>query len=350
MSAARRFGKFHLGSIIVAAVWLAVGGRPSVAADAELIAAGKKEGTVLWYTALIVDQMVRPIANAFEKEYGIKVRFVRSDQAEIVVKVINEAHAHSVQADVVDGIGNIPALKREGVVMKWLPDVAKRLPPEYSDADGYWIAMSFFVMTPGFNTDLVPRGTEPRTYADLLDPKWKNKMLWSSNPTATAAPGFIGTVLTEMGEGPGMAYLHKLADQRIVSMKVSGRQILDQVVAGEFPLALQIFNNHPGISAAKGAPVDWIPMSPSMEIFQAAAVTKDAPHPNAGKLLVDFILSDKGQTIMRDADYLPVSLDVLPRDPRLKSDGKLFRPLFMTSEQLDAAMPKWVGIYEDLFR
>jgi ABC-type Fe3+ transport system substrate-binding protein len=320
------------------------------AADASLIAAAKKEGSVVWYTSMIIDQLVRPIADAFEKDYGVKIDYVRSDQTEIVLRLINEAKAGGVRADVFDGIGNVPAIKREGLAMKWLPDIAKTLPPQYSDPEGYWIATNFFAMTPGFNTNLVPRGTEPRTLKDLLDPKWQGKMAWSSNPTATSAPGFIGVALTELGETDGMAYLRQLAGQKITGLKVSARQVLDQVIAGEYAIALQIFNNHPGISAAKGAPVDWIPMPPGLSVLQAAGVTKDAPHPNAGKLLIDFLLSDKGQTIFREADYLPVSSDVAPKDPRLKPDGKNFRAVFYTSEQLDAVMPKWVKIYEELFR
>ena len=332
------------------AVALALGANVSCAADAALIAAAKREGSVVWYTSLIIDQLVRPAVDAFEKEYGVKVQYVRSDQTEIVLRLVNEAKAGGVKADVFDGIGNVPALKREGLVLKWLPDIAKDMPPQYSDAEGYWIATNFFAMTPGFNTDLVPRGTEPRTMRDLLDPKWKGKMAWSSNPTATSAPGFIGVALTEMGETEGMNYLRQLSQQKISSAKVSARQILDQVIAGEYSIALQIFNNHPGISAAKGAPVDWIPMAPGLSVLQVTGVTKDGPHPNAGKLLVDFLLSDKGQTIFREADYLPVSSHVAPKDPSLKPDGTRFRALFLTSEQLDAVMPKWVKVFDDLFR
>ena len=323
---------------------------PTLAADVALIAAAKKEGSVVWYTSLIIDQLVRPAVEVFEKEYGVKVEYVRSDQTEIVLRLVNEAKAGGVRADVFDGIGNVPALKREGLVLKWLPDASKDMPKEYSDPEGFWVATNFFAMTPGFNTDLVKRGTEPRTMKDLLDPKWKGRMVWSSNPTATSAPGFIGVALTEMGETDGMNYLRQLSQQKIASAKVSARQILDQVIAGEYAIALQIFNNHPGISAAKGAPVDWIPMPPGLSVLQVTGVTKGAPHPNAGKLLVDFLLSDKGQTIFREADYLPVSSHVAPKDPNLKPDGTRFRALFLTSEQLDEKMPKWVKIFDDLFR
>jgi ABC-type Fe3+ transport system substrate-binding protein len=319
-------------------------------ADASLIAAAKAEGQVVWYTSFVVDSLVRPMADAFEKTYGIKVNYVRSDQTEMVLRLINESHAGKVQADVFDGIGNEPAARRAGLVLKWQPDIVHSLPQQYFDADGYWTATNFYAMTPGYNTDLVPRGTEPRTLQDLLDPKWKGKMVWSSNPTATSAPGFIGLVLTDMGEDKGMAYLRALAKQDITGVKASGRQVMDEVVSGEYPLALHIFNNHPGISAAQGAHVDWIPMNPAFSLMQVAGVTAGAPHPNAGKLLVDFILSDAGQRILRDGDYLPVANDVAPKNPALKPDGTKFRAIYLTQDQLDAAMPKWVKVFGDLFR
>jgi iron(III) transport system substrate-binding protein len=336
--------------LILGAAMLSMNVLPAAAADASLIAAAKAEGKVVWYTSFVVDSLVRPMATAFEKAYGVKVDYVRSDQTEMILRLINEAQAGRVQADVFDGIGNMPAARRAKLVMKWQPNSVRGLPPQYFDADGYWTATNFYAMTPGFNTDLVPRGTEPRTLEDLLDPRWKGKMVWSSNPTATSAPGFIGLVLTEMGDDKGMNYLRALAKQNVTGLKVSGRQVMDEVVAGEYPIALHIFNNHPGISAAQGAHVDWIPMNPGLSLLQVAGVTASAPHSNAGKLLLDFIASDQGQRILRDADYLPVANDVLPKDPSLKPDGTKFRAIFLTSEELDASMAKWVKIYDDLFR
>ena len=85
-------------------------------------------------------------------------------------------------------------------------------------------------------------------------------------------------------------------------------------MAGEYSIALQIFNNHAVISAAQGAPVAWIPMNPAMGVLSVVSVTAGAPHPNAGKLLVDFLASPDGQNIFRDADYIPVDPAVPPKD------------------------------------
>jgi ABC-type Fe3+ transport system substrate-binding protein len=305
------------------AMAFAVGGTCARAADATLIDAAKKEGRVVWYTTQILNQFARPAAEAFEKKYGIRVDVIRADSNEVALRILNEARAGQVLADAFDGTAAVASLKKSDLVLRW---------------------------TPGFNTDLVPKGTEPKTYADLLDPKWKGKIVWNTAPAPSAAGGFIGLVLTDMGEDKGMAYLRDLAKQNIAGLQVAARQVLDQVIAGEYPLALNIFNNHAVISAAKGAPAAWVPMNPAMAVLSVISVSKDAPHPTAGKLLVDFLVSEEGQKLYRDAEYMPIDPAVAPRDPAMRPDGKKFKAVTFTPEQIEANMPKWAGVYQLLFR
>ena len=324
---------------------------PLQAADPALIAAAKKEGEVVWYTTQIVNQLVRPVTAAFEKKYpGIKVRSTRANATETAVKILNESKAGRVQSDIFDGTTTVVPLKAEGYVLKWLPDAAKEYPAELKDPEGFWIANNLFVITPGFNTSLVKKGTEPRTYADLIDPKWRGKLAWNGFPTSSGAGGFIGTVLTEMGQEKGMAYLRALSKQNVANLRGSAREVLDQVIAGEYSVALQIFNHHAVISAKKGAPVDWIPMEPATVTLSVASIHKNAPHPNAAKLLVDFIVSKEGQEVFRRADYLPAHPEVPASVPTLKpSEGK-FRAHFFTPEQTEDSMPKWKLVIDELFR
>src|SRR5438552_1774131 len=189
------------------------------AADAALIAAAKKEGEVVWYSTQIISQLVRPVTTAFEKKYpGIKVRATRANATETAVKILNESRAGRPQSDLFDGTTTVVPLKNEGYVLKWLPEAAKEYPDDLKDPEGYWIANNLFIITPGFNTGLVPRGTEPKTYQDMLDPKWRNKMVWNGFPTSSGIGGFVGTVLTEIGQENGRGYLRELAKQNIASL------------------------------------------------------------------------------------------------------------------------------------
>lgn len=340
----RRVGWKIVAAKLLSLLWIG----PSFAADQSLIDAARKEGQVTWYTVQIVDQIVRPIADAFEKKYGIHVNYVRANSNEIGLRVINEARAGKIQASVIDGVQTTVMLKREGLVLKWVPDI--NLPANLFDKDGYWVACNFYINTPGFNTDLVPKGTEPQTFDDLLNPRWKGKLAWNVQPSVSAGQGFVGSVLIAMGEEKARKYLASLAKQNITPLLVSGRQVLDLVISGEYPIGLQIFNNHAFISANKGAPVSWIKMQPPLVTYSVMSVLKDGPSLNAGKLLVDFIVSEEGQRVFSQAGELPVHPDVKPRDPTLIPDGVTFKGTFLTPEALDTNLGPWSKIFDEYFR
>ena len=145
---------------IALALFASLAASAANAADAALIAAAKKEGEVVWYSTQIISQLVRPVTTAFEKKYpGIKVRSTRANATETAVKILNESRAGRVQSDLFDGTTTVVPLKKEGFVLQWLPDAAKEYPDDVKDPEGYWIANNLFIITPGFNTGLVPKGT-----------------------------------------------------------------------------------------------------------------------------------------------------------------------------------------------
>lgn len=323
--------------------------QPAAAANQALIKAAKKEGSLTWYTVHIVNQMVLPLVHAFEKKYGIKVNYVRANSQAIVLRVLNEAAAGHVLCDVFDGSSTVPALKHHNLVLKWLPDEAKNFPPQEVDPDGYWIALYVQVLTDAYNRNLVPAGTEPKSWQDYLNPKWKGKLVWSSDNSTSAGAGFVGLVNRELGKTKGRAFLEKMAKQQIVGVPVSNRQILNQVIAGEYPIGLQISNHHVLLSAKKGAPVSWTPISPAMVSFVTGSVAKGAPHPNAGKLFLDFLVSNEGQAIYRDHGYPPANPKLQTKYRKYIPNGKNFRAQYFTPEQIDAHLASWYKEYKNIF-
>jgi iron(III) transport system substrate-binding protein len=321
----------------------------ATAADQALIDAAKKEGTVTWYTTLIANQMARPAISAFQNKYGITVNSVRGDTSALIVRIQNEAQAGKTQADVIDTTSGTPLLKRMGLLEKWLPDSAKTLPADYIDPEGYWIAASLYILTLGYNTGLVPKGTEPKSLKEVLEPKWKGKLAVSGSASSPGVAGLVGFALTTMGEQAGIEYLKLLARQQPAVIQASTRQVLDMVIAGEYSVGLQILNHHVAFSANRGAPVGWVKLDPAMAAFLALGVVK-GPHPNAGKLLVDFLMSDEGQALFRDADYIPVAPNVPPKDADLRPDGKTFRAIYFTPEKLDENVKRWMDIYSETLR
>ena len=316
-----------------------------------MIEAAKKEGEVVWYSTQIINQLVRPITAAFEKKYpGIKVRYTRANANEVAVKILNESHAGRPQSDVFDGTSTVVPLKQEGYVLQWQPDAAKAYPDLYKDPQGYWVASNIYINTPGYNTSLVPKGSEPRTYQDLLDPKWRGKMAWSALPSASGGVGFIGNVLAEMGEEPRAWPICALfRKQKIANVAAAAREVLDQVIAGEYPIALQIFNHHAVISAKKGAPVDWIKMEPATGTLSVIAIHKNAPHPNAAKLLVDFIISQGGPRGVSRRRLSHGGSGGPRARSQLKPEDGHFRVHFFSPEAMEDNLPKWKQIFDDLF-
>ena len=336
--------------LFVASLMAGGSGRAADAADPALIAEARAEGKVVWYTTLILQQLGAPIAEAFEKKYGIKVEATRNDPGETALRLINEHRAGNMQADVFDASFAPTAMVSEGVLAKYQPASTANWPRELLDPRGYWTAHRLTIITPGYNTSLIKPEEAPKTLPDLLQPKWKGRMAWGINPGVTAATGFIGLILQEYGDEKGMEYLRALARQDITGLKISARAVLDQVIAGEYPMALQILNDNAVISRKKGAPVAWIPMNPAFATVSVVSVTAKARHPNAARLLADFIVSEEGQAIARDHDYIPVHPAVGAPEADMKPDGSRFRSIAFSPEQVDAGMPKWRKIFEDLFR
>jgi len=343
-----RFANF--APVVLALCLGMLGATAAAAADAALVAAAKKEGQVVWYTTLIVSQAVRPLARAFEQKYpGIEVRYSRADSGPTALKILNEARAARVQADVFDGTGTVPPLVRAGLVADYLPVTADNYPPEFKDKNRHWIATNLYFLTPGINTNLIPKRDAPKTLQDLLDPKLRGRIAWSTSATAGAGV-FVGIVLERLGDEAGMSYLRALAKQKIVSIDATSRAVLDQVIAGEYAMALDIFNHHAVLSAAKGAPVDWLKLEPIAAPIQVASLIKAAPHPNAGKLLLEFLTSEEGQHILANVDYIPALPSVPAKVPLLKPDAGGFTADFLPPEILAQKSEQWAAILKDLFQ
>src|ERR1700688_396467 len=335
---------------IIAAVALAAGARADAAEiSGELIAKAKQEGQVVYYTDLIVDQIVRPLASAFEAKYGIKVSYARADSQVNILKMLNEQKAGRVMSDIFGLNTGLEVLIAAGAARQFTTANGEELPARYRDPDHYWVSSHLFVITPALNTDLVPAAQRPRSYDDLLAPYWRDKMVWKPNDL-TGAPGFIGNVLISMGEARGMDYLRKLSQQGIKMVNGSARAVLDQVIAGEYSLSLQILNHHAAISARKGAPVDWVRLDPVTVSPGLVGMTKGGPHPNAGLLFIEFMTSKEGQQIFQKADYLPARPDVPPLIPDLIPETGGFSGTVITPAMTAKGYEHWDDVDKDLFR
>jgi ABC-type Fe3+ transport system substrate-binding protein len=335
--------------------WLGAGALAALAGPAaaqsgdELLAKAKAEKEVVYYTELIVDQIVRPLAAAFERKYGIKVTFWRGDSQAAALRLAMEHKAGRTQADVWSTASGIGALLAGGLIERFTVENASALGPQFRDPAGYWVATNMIVIGAAANTGLLAARERPQTVADLLAPKLRNQMVWKQNDV-TGAWGFIGNVLTTMGEERGLAFLRKLDQQNIAPVGASTRAILDGVIGGEHALVLGVSAHNTQISVNAGAPVAWLPLGAAWATPHSIGVTSGAPHPNAARLFVEFAVSREGQEIFRKAGYLPARSDVPPLSPAISPQLAGFPVNVLAPETLERNLAHWSDVYTEIFR
>ena len=268
-----------------------------------LIEAAKREGKVVWYTSVDLP-LAEKIAKAFETKYpGIAARVERSG-AERVFQRIGQEYSSNIHAvDVVNSsdAAHLIVWKRDGILQPYVPeDVAKFYPPEHKDGDGQFASFRVWLSVIGYNTTLVKAEDAPKSFADLLDPKWVGKIV-------KAHPGYSGTIMTatyQMQRDLGWAFFEKLAKQRIMQVQ-SSADPPKKLALGE--RAVMADGNEYNIFQMKetGQPVEVVYATEgSPLIIGPNAIFKAAPNPNAARLFQSFSFSPEAQQLIIDTGGL----------------------------------------------
>jgi iron(III) transport system substrate-binding protein len=182
---------------------------------------------------------------------------------------------------------------------------------EARDKDGYFYPVRTGVRGLAVNTKAIPLSQAPKSWEDLVDPKWKGKITMAGGE---AAPRFTGFIEAAKGEG----YLKKLSEQDVSVVEVSARALADTLIAGEAILSPTISRAHLNKAIKNGAPVAWIPMDPVDSFSTQAALAANAPHPNAALLWLDFVLSPEAQAIEVKDGFESLHPDhIKPEDKKL---------------------------------
>jgi iron(III) transport system substrate-binding protein len=272
---------------------------PPEAVTPALLAAAKKEGKVVWYSAMDLPVCTR-LAKAFEAKYpDIAVRVERSGSERNFQRIAQEQASRIFAADVVDSAdaAHFVVWKREGLLAPYVPDeVAQHFPPQYRDPDGLFATGRIWLSSIGYNTDLVKREDAPKSFADLLDPKWAGKMV-------KGHPGFSGTIMTatfQMARDLGWEYFEKLAKQRVMQVQ-SSTDPPKKLELGE--RAVMADGNDYNVIQLKeaGRPVEVVyPTEGTPLVSGPNGLFKTAPNPNGARLLRSFLLSGETQQLLVD--------------------------------------------------
>jgi iron(III) transport system substrate-binding protein len=295
-----------LRALTVAALVLPVPVRTAAAAapapskvTPDLIEAAKKEGKVIWYTAVDLPVAER-IGKAFEAKYpGIDMRVERSGGERIFQRIGQEYASHIHAVDVVNSsdAAHFIVWKRDGILAPYLPeDVALHYPAEHKDPDGLFASWRGWLSVIGYNTKLVKAEDAPRSFADLLDPKWSGKIV-------KGHPGYSGTIMTatfQISRDLGWEYFEKLSKQKVMQVQ-SSADPPKKLALGERSVMADGNEYNLFQLKEKGEPVEIVyPAEGTPLIVGPSGVLKDAPHPNAARLLQSFLFSAEGQQLMVD--------------------------------------------------
>jgi iron(III) transport system substrate-binding protein len=264
-----------------------------------LIEAAKKEGKVVWYTSVDLP-LAEKVARAFEAKYaGVAVRVERNG-AERVFQRIGQEYASNIRVvDVVNSsdAAHLIVWKRDGLLQPYVPeDVAKFYPAEHKDPDGQFASFRVWLSVIGYNTNLVKAEDAPKSFADLLDPKWAGKIV-------KAHPGYSGTIMTatyQMSRDLGWEFFEKLARQRIMQVQ-SSADPPKKLALGE--RAVMADGNEYSMFQMKetAQPVEIVyPTEGSPLIVGPNALFKAAPNPNAARLFQSFCFSPEAQQLIID--------------------------------------------------
>jgi iron(III) transport system substrate-binding protein len=287
------------------------------------VAEARKEGKVVWYTGATLFTAER-VGKLFEQAYpGVTVEVHRSGSERILQRLMQESAAGIKNADVFNSsdVGHYVLLKKKGMLAQYAPLGAERFAESFRDRDGMAFGWRAFLIVMSYNSKLLASADAPKTWKDLLDPKWKGKLV-------TAHPGYSGAVATYMlalVNLYGWDYFKQLAQNK-PHLRQSVHDPAQVVAAGERVVGANGAEYFLYSQRKKGNPIGIIyPQDGIPLVVSPSAITNSAPHPNAAKLFTEFIFSKDVQQFLADGEglYVPHPEVTYPADKPKLTDLKL---------------------------
>lgn len=280
---------------------------PAAERQQKLLEAAKAEGEAVIYANMDVTAM-KPLADGFMRKYpGVKATSVHFSGAAIITRIESESRVGKPLSDLVlsGQLGVLASIERR-IAARYRSPEREALRESFRDKDGLWTAYMTNVMVSAYNTKLVKKEDLPRTIEDLLKPRWKNKLVMDSQSYV-----WFGAMMQHLGEDNGPRFMKRLNEQNLQHSR--GRRLMTQLLAaGEHELAVETNLNSVVSLSRQGAPLGFAPIQPYFLSPSLMFLSAGAPHPFAGALFSDFLLSEEGQRII-------VTTNRMPAHPKVKS-------------------------------
>ena len=308
-----------------------------------LVEGARKEGGLIWYTSTTAEDS-QALIRKFQEQYPfLRVQHFRAPSEKMIERILLESRAGKFNADLV----SLPeiemnALFKRNLLARYESPEQEVYPPEVRDPRGYWIGMYISADVLAYNTKLVSPQAAPKSYRDLLHPKWKGGIGMDIEPYSWFVTS-LRYLEKRDGREAAMEYFKKLARQEIQFRK--GHSLIGQLVAaGEFPLAAELQVHTVERLKAQGAPIDWVALEGVIPIHKIGiAMTGTGGSTHAAALFYDFILSRTGMETVRERLRVPTRPDTTA--PYLKG----YRLVPFDAQVLND-FDRYVSLFRDLFK
>jgi iron(III) transport system substrate-binding protein len=278
-----------------------------------LVAAAKAEGTLTLYTAFR-PQDLQTVLAPFETKYGIKIAPWRSGSGNVLQRVLQEAAGKRNEVDaILIPATEMEALRREKLLQPVKSPHFKELMVDAVPAHREWAPVLLNILVQTYNTNLIKKEELPKTFEDLLNPRWKGKL-----GIEAKLDEWYWSVVMSMGEEKGVKFFNDLSARNGISARQGMSLLHNLVVAGDVPLALAVYRDLPEKSRRRGAAVDWFALDPVVAQPFVVSVARRAKHPNAALLFHDYLLSAETQTLLSSLDFYSVNANVQPPSTHLR--------------------------------
>jgi len=279
--------------------------------EQELYDKAKTERKVSLYTDIQVE-VVQAVIEGFKKKYpGVDVDFYRGDSGQVTQRFETESAAGRHDADVVTVTDRqSKTFYAKGFTVPYKSRNAERLPAELRGKDDAWTTYGTVQLGIAWNSDLVKDADAPKTWDDFLQPKWAGK-LGIQDPLQGGGAGiWVATMYGLWGEQKWSDYMKRLGAQKPRYARYL--EVRDMLAGGEIQAQLVAYPAFTQPVIDKGAPIKWALIDPALFTGLTLNLSKNAPRPNAGKLFIDYVISEEGQKILADKAQVPALASALP--------------------------------------
>ena len=324
---------FRATIVILLCLW----GRQAVHAQDDLVAKAQSERDLVVYGTALAGQFDKFI-EPFRRRYPfIKAQYSRTTGEALTTKILQEVSARQLSADAIL-INNYTQriFMKRNIITPYLPPSAKNFPTGFADQQGYWYGFYLVPYAITYNTSMVSKANAPKSFDDLLQPKWKGQIsLEREEYLVTQAHTQF------LGQQKAIDYFKKLARQDLIMVNGHSKQAV-LLTAGEFPIIVYSDIARTEELKRKGAPVEWVRAEPHVTVLVTASITREAKHPAAARLFMNYLASDEGQKAV-------LAMDKPPALPKFQPEYLRGVNLFPADWTLSDTFEEYNKTYREIF-